>query len=77
VKVWEKISQLNDTKGWDKERIAAECYQNKYCPAEIEAEHNFIGTSRFAKHCYIGCGVKCLEEYLKLEVKETGKGHKP
>lgn len=68
MKVWEKIAQFNDTKGWDKERIVAECYAIRSCPADIEEEHHFTGQARFAKHCRLGCGVTCLEEYLELEV---------
>jgi hypothetical protein len=70
VKVWEKIATFDDTKGWTKERIAAEAYMHKYCPSEIEEEHHFIGKARFDKHCKFGCGVECLDEYLDLEVME-------
>lgn len=73
-KVWEKISEFKDTLGWSKEKISAECYMHKYCPSEIEEEHHFIGAKRFASHCNIGCGVKCLDEYLELEVKEVSDG---
>ncbi|NLB52070.1 MAG: hypothetical protein GX808_03935 [Syntrophomonadaceae bacterium] len=69
MKVWEKIADFNDTKGWSKEQIASECYQHKYCPAEIEEKHHFIGSKRFNKHCQIGCGVECLLEYLELEAR--------
>lgn len=69
MKVWEKIAQFSDTQGWDKERIAAECYAVRSCPSDIEEEHHFIGEKRFAKHCSLGCGVTCLEEYLELEAR--------
>ncbi|MDD5064982.1 MAG: hypothetical protein PHQ35_09545 [Phycisphaerae bacterium] len=69
MKVWEKIATFDDTRGWTKERIAAEAYMQKYCPSEMEEDYHFIGKKRFADHCKIGCGVKCLEEYLELEAK--------
>lgn len=70
MKVWAKIAQFNDTKGWSKEKIASECYMHKYCPAEIEADYHFIGDKRFNNFCKLDCSVKCLEEYLDLDIKK-------
>lgn len=73
MKVWEKIATFNDTKDWDKESIIAQAYTLKYCPADMEQNHNFIGERRMNKFCnrdkaIIGCGVTCLEEYMDLKV---------
>jgi hypothetical protein len=66
MKVWEKIAKFRDTKHWDKERIASECYMHKFCPTEIEDEWHFVGHK---KHCEShSCDIECLNDYLDMEV---------
>lgn len=71
MKVWEKIADFRDTKGWDKERIASECYMHKYCPTEIEDDNHFIGLGKRLQHCNAhNCDMECLNDYLDMEVGE-------
>lgn len=71
MKVWERIAEFRDTKGWDKERIASECYMHKYCPTDIEEDNGFVGDKRLTEHCISHkCDMECLNDYLELEVKQ-------
>lgn len=69
MKIYEKIAEFNDTKGWAKKRIASECYMHKYCPADIEEDYNFIGKKRLNEFCQFKCDAECLDKYLELEVQ--------
>jgi len=69
LKVWEKIAQSEDTKNWSKESIISKYSEHDNCPAGIEYKSNYIGESRLKRHCNVGCGVYCLEEYLDLNIK--------
>lgn len=61
MKVWEKITELNN---------GQMTIHLSDCPSAIEEEYHILGEKRFKRHCDIGCGVKCLDEYLDLEIKE-------
>ena len=64
MKVWEKIAELNN----GQIPIFLES-----CPSILEQRYHILGDKRFKKHCSYGCGVKCTEEYLNLEVKGVSK----
>lgn len=70
MKVWEYISNLNDTNGLNKEQIAAVLRRRGHCPATFEYVHNLIGVHSMMRFCKPGCGVKCLEEYLDEVIKK-------
>lgn len=62
MKVWEKVTELNN---------GQMIIHLSNCPSTIEEKYHALGERRFKRHCGIGCGVKCLDEYLDLEIKEA------
>ena len=69
LKVWEKLVGLDKSIGYSREMAIAMCKTDSCCPANIEAKFHLVGDRRFEKHCSIGCGVNCVNEYLDLEAK--------
>jgi hypothetical protein len=67
MRVWEKLLSLDQSIGYNREMVTEIYKTNSKCPANIEAKHHFIGDKRLEKHCKIGCGVRCLDEYFELE----------
>ena len=69
MKVWQKIilGKQYGIKAWNLDTTESELSAYN-CPARIEAEHGFVGIKRLERFCQLGCGVKCLREYLELEV---------
>jgi predicted TPR repeat methyltransferase len=60
MKVWEKIAEMNN----GQMQIFID-----HCPATIEEKYHVIGEKKFKRHCDIGCGVECVNEYLDIEAK--------
>ena len=68
MKVWERLTDLEKSLGYNREMAIEVCKVNSRCPATIEAKHHLIGGKRLENFCKLGCSVNCVNEYLDINI---------